>query len=360
MEFSICMIVKNEEKHIENCLRPLSKLGYEIIVVDTGSTDKTVELSKKYTDKVYFFEWVNNFAKAKNYAISMATNDYIFVIDADEYIIEFDKKSIEDFFAKNPDKVGRLKRIEHIIMDNGDINTSTSYTNRFFNKNLYEYAGAIHEQLVKKANSRFKYETKVMNAVADHVGYNTTEEDKLLKAKRNIKILETELKKYMTKEQEKEYAPYIFYHLGKSYYYIKDYEKAVDYFNKAMYYDVDTKLEYVNDMVISFGYCLLNLQRHEDALLLEKVYDAFSNSADFVYLMGHVYMNNAMFVQAVEEFKKATTFKTSNVRGVNSYLSYYNMGVIYEVAGDLDSAIKFYKKASNYIPAMKRLQNIKN
>lgn len=83
---SVCMIVKNEEKVLARCLDSLKGLYEELIIVDTGSTDSTRAIAEKYTDKVYDFEWVEDFSKARNYAMSLATMDYIYMADADEVL----------------------------------------------------------------------------------------------------------------------------------------------------------------------------------------------------------------------------------------------------------------------------------
>ena len=91
---SLCMIVKNEEKVLKRCLDSLSDIMDEIIIVDTGSTDKTKEIAHLYTDKVYDYEWSDDFSAARNYSFSKATMDYIYVADADEVI---DDKNRERF-----------------------------------------------------------------------------------------------------------------------------------------------------------------------------------------------------------------------------------------------------------------------
>lgn len=83
---SACMIVKNEEKFLERCLSCLTGIVDEIIIVDTGSVDKTKEIARRFTDKVYDYSWENDFAKARNFSFSKATKDYIYVADADEVI----------------------------------------------------------------------------------------------------------------------------------------------------------------------------------------------------------------------------------------------------------------------------------
>ena len=85
---SLCMIVKNEEKNLERCLKSYAPLMDEIIVVDTGSTDRTKEIAARFTDKIYDFKWVDDFSAARNFSFEKATCDYIFSADADEVLDE--------------------------------------------------------------------------------------------------------------------------------------------------------------------------------------------------------------------------------------------------------------------------------
>jgi len=108
MTLSLCLIVKNEEKYLWRCLESLYKYVDEIIITDTGSTDKTLEIAKKYTDKIYHFKWIDDFSAARNYCQSYASWDYILWMDGDEYFLENDiiefKKRLKlypniDFFS---------------------------------------------------------------------------------------------------------------------------------------------------------------------------------------------------------------------------------------------------------------------
>jgi len=84
------MIVKNEEDVIERCLNSVAPLVDEIIIVDTGSTDRTKDIVKKFTDKIYDFKWIDDFSAARNYAFDQATMDYILWLDADDIILPED------------------------------------------------------------------------------------------------------------------------------------------------------------------------------------------------------------------------------------------------------------------------------
>lgn len=86
------MIVKNEEQLLERCLEGLKELADEFIIVDTGSTDKTREIARRYTNRIYDFKWENNFADARNFSFSKATKEYIYTADADEILDEENQK----------------------------------------------------------------------------------------------------------------------------------------------------------------------------------------------------------------------------------------------------------------------------
>ncbi|MBI2655567.1 glycosyltransferase [Candidatus Woesearchaeota archaeon] len=98
---SLCMITKNEEKYLEQCLNSVKGLADEIIIVDTGSTDKTKEIAKKFNAKIYDFKWVDNFSAARNESLKHATKDWILVLDADEMIEEKDISKIKELAESN-------------------------------------------------------------------------------------------------------------------------------------------------------------------------------------------------------------------------------------------------------------------
>ena len=99
---SLCMIVKDEEESLPTCLNSIRDYVDEIIIVDTGSTDSTVEIAKSYNAKVYHHPWENSFSKARNYSLSYATCDWILIMDADEEIEKKDAFKLRDVI-KNDD-----------------------------------------------------------------------------------------------------------------------------------------------------------------------------------------------------------------------------------------------------------------
>lgn len=239
-----------------------------------------------------------------------------------------------------------LKRINRVSVGEQE----TEYIeriNRIFSRQQYEYSGSIHEQVTAK--NKEEYETYLAPVVILHDGYEGTEEERRKKAERNLKLLLKELENHPD-------DTYFMYQIGKSYYMAEDYEEAIRYFEKALGYDLNPKLEYVIDMVESYGYALLNTGRVETALQFQGIYEEFGDCADFKFLMGLIYMNNERYEEAVAEFLKATEYKSARMTGTNSYLAYYNAGVIRECLGDIGQALEYYRKCGDYAKAQERIR----
>lgn len=360
---SICIIVKNEEKNINRCLELLSGTGFEIIVVDTGSTDRTKEIALDYTSKVYDFEWCDDFAAAKNFAISKASQSYVMVLDSDEFLKQIDVKMLKKQIQFHPSEVGRICRINVFTRD-GRKQENMEWLNRIFPREKYEYKGRIHEQVTAVSGRSYKtYETSV---VIEHTGYDLPIKERQEKAERNMVLLKQELVDLQNSLKENqpedskvvEQIPYILYQLGKSCYMAEDYKTACDYFAKGLSYDLNPKLEYVIDMVETYGYALINSGQAETALFFENIYAEFGNCADFCFLMGLIYMNNARFEEAVREFLKATRYDECRSKGVNNSAAYYNIGVIYECLGKVALAKEYYQKCGTYPLAVERVEHL--
>ncbi|MBE5882584.1 MAG: glycosyltransferase [Lachnospiraceae bacterium] len=348
---SVCIIAKNEEKNIEKCLRAIHKHPFEIVVVDTGSTDRTKEIAARYADKVVDFEWIDDFSAARNFSISQASHDWILVIDCDEFIDKLNFQVMQKLMKQFPYAIGQLSR-DNICYDSSH-NTIHTYdlVERLFNRRTYHYEGTIHEQVVRKDGGRpFGFEFPLY---VTHTGYYGTPEEIKSKSERNLRLLEKELEQHSD-------DPFLYYHLGESYCLDNNYEKAYEYFDKGLYLDVDETLEYVQRMVVSYGYVLIYTNRLEKAQSLENLYDYFCNVADYLFMLGNVYLKVRRNEDALKAFLTATTCENHFDEGTNSYRAYHNIGCIYEAYGHLDEARKFFAKAGDYLPSVERLSKLTN
>ena len=147
IRISLCMIVKNEERVLARCLDSIADLMDEIIIVDTGSTDRTKAIAAGYTDKIYDFEWIQDFSAARNFAFSHATMEYIYTADADEVVDAENRKRFRYL------KECLLPEIEIVQMKYGNqlqhgtvYNFDEEYRPKLF-KRLREFVweGSVHE-----------------------------------------------------------------------------------------------------------------------------------------------------------------------------------------------------------------------
>lgn len=235
MLLSIVMMVKNEERYLDKTLKSLKPLmkdiNSELIILDTGSDDSTVEIAKRYTDKVFFADWNNDFAHMRNISISYASGDWILILDADEQLTNYDK--LKEFF--NSDLCNKYNSacitLKNILSQDEESYSIAPMLRLFKNYDGFGYKGAIHEQPI--------FKNPIYNDIAmfNHYGYLFEDEEiKQLKDIRNKKILIEEVKKSPN-------DPYMNYQLGKNYIIAKEYEDALYYMEKA--YDIYTKINYI-------------------------------------------------------------------------------------------------------------------
>lgn len=346
---SVCIIARNEEHRIEKCLSSLAPYDFEIVVVDTGSTDRTKEIASRYTDKIYDFVWCDDFSAARNFSLRSATNNWILMLDCDEWIKHLDLEELDYFRKKLSGYVGSVSR-ENLVTENGiQVLNNTDYTERFFDKRLYHYTGMIHEQLTPIRGRDFQ--TMLLHTTILHSGYDMTPEERAAKNERN----RTLLLKQLAQDPDN---PYLYYQLGKTCEIIGDYQNACAYYSKGLEYDLDPELAYVQAMVVSYGNALLYTGQAETALGFEGIYEAFASFADFVYLMGNIYKANGLYEQALEQYQRAMSLPLSKLNGSNSFLPLYQAGEIFLAVGNVDSAVTCYQKCGDYAPAKSRLETL--
>lgn len=149
ISISLCMIVKNEEAVLARCLDSIADLMDEIIIVDTGSTDKTKEIAANYTDQIYDFAWTGNFSDARNFSFSKATKDYIYCADADEVL---DEENRNKFLIL---KKGLLPEIDIVQM---------YYANQLSYNTIYNFDKELRPKLYKRLRT-FVWENAIHEAV---------------------------------------------------------------------------------------------------------------------------------------------------------------------------------------------------
>ena len=336
---SVCMIAKNEERYLEGCLQKLLPYGFEIILVDTGSTDRTMEIAAKYTDKIYEFPWIDDFSAARNYSAKQASNDWILALDCDEYIESIDLENILEIISLNEKIVGRFK-IENLVSDGNGVGKSYHNVSRLYNKKYCLFEGLIHEQIVSINKEIMQYVSLPINI--KHYGYNLTKEENLEKNNRYISLL---LKAIERNPKE----PYYYFQLGKSYAMLDDYEKVYQYLHTALQLEIRPNAGYLDLLLIEYGNAMIHTKRHELAMRLEMMQDRLSEYADYHLLMGKIYHMNNLPLKALGSLVKATTCSKIINCGTNTYFPLNVMSIIYEQMGEKKMADDCKKQAEKLV-----------
>lgn len=223
MNISSCLIVKNEADNIVRSLESIKKIADEIIVVDTGSTDNTVEIAQSFGAKVFFYEWDNNFSNAKNFALDKATGDWIIFLDADEYFGDNAKKKLRfvlKHISPNKNIDALLCKLINIDVQFGRIISENPAIRVFRGKTGIRYEGSIHEQPLKHGKTLNAANITDVSLIIYHTGYSHAVLPE--KIKRNLKILEQDIK-------DNKITNLTYYYMSQSHYSLKNYEETIKY-----------------------------------------------------------------------------------------------------------------------------------
>lgn len=350
MKISACAIVKNEAKNIARWLANMRQIADEIIVVDTGSTDGTLDILGKAGIKPYHFAWCNDFAAAKNYAIQQATGDWIVFLDADEY---FDAKSVQCFRAEmaryhRNKKMGAIMcQLVNIDADNRNKMISTMIQVRIFRNSKYiRYKNPVHEQLVTEPGKYIMQKNFSLQIM--HTGYSAS--IVRAKAERNLPILKQ--KEKLASSQHEKGEIYLF--LMDAYNCLGDYENVRQYAKKA----IEAKAEILGNAIHPYALligAMISLGMAEQDIIdeIKKARDKFPKEPFFLIQQGHYCYIHGDCLQAQTCLLKALSLRkelekqigkgeiiTDNTRNTLPVL-YSCLGDIYIRKGEKKRALEF-------------------
>ena len=222
------MIVKNESKYLNDCLLSVKDVVDEIVLVDTGSEDDTIEIARRFGAKIFSFDWVNDFSAARNFALSKSTGRWILYLDADERLKPESLNEVKKIVEGNK-KVGVWCKVVSVDGKNNRPNLM-KYVRLFKNSKGIKFSGKAHEQIFPSLIQN-GYSTINSNIEIIHFGYNVDKEELDKKAVRNLELL---LSEYRENENS-----YVAFQIAQSYAIIKNETNARYYFERAL---LDPKL----------------------------------------------------------------------------------------------------------------------
>jgi len=341
MKIAGCVITKNEEENIKRCIESYKDIVDEIIVVDTGSSDNTVEIAKQLGAKVYHYEWHNDFAAAKNYALSLTKADWIIFLDADEFFAEghcFNVKKYITLLHRGEKYDGICCRMAN-IEENGEIKNYIVQVRIFRNRPDIRYENSIHEQISKKSGDLKVFFVDKEDILIYHTGYSS--DVGTTKAERNLKLL--------LKLEEKGNLPIYFnVYLSDCYITLKDWDKAIIYAERHIS-GGKSFIGYNIKPYINIIYAMI--QRKDDAeLIIEKITEfikKFSDNPTFYMFMADILYEEKRYTEAFEFYKKTVELNEKyngieiNLAVNKKHYLYYKMGYIYYLSNDYENAFTY-------------------
>lgn len=331
IRLSQCMIVKNEEKNIEKALTWGKELMWEQIVVDTGSTDRTVEIAQKLGATIYHFPWIDDFAAAKNFAIEQAKGDWIAFLDADEYLSPEGVKSMSALL-----KGSQLQRFDGIstgwqqLDDEGHIFSSATQVRFFKHLPDIRYRRKIHEQLVSVKGRKLKIADAVLEISIFHTGYQKQALAGKKKSGRNMRLIQEELKEH---PDDYEMLGY----LGDEYYVDGKMEEAMQAYRRSIACMPSNLPDYDQRSAVTFCRLLTILTEEKKALYteIETIYRTATRllpqEADFAYIIGRYFAASGDAVLAISYLEQAVTKLTTYGCNNKALLLAANLGDAFDL-----------------------------
>lgn len=222
---SVCMIVKNEQEFIEECLQSVRDVADEIIVVDTGCTDRTIEIATNYKAKIFSFDWVDDFSAARNESIKYATGDWILWLDADERLRPESMNQLKQLLKKEKRPTAYVLPIWNMLADKKNYKISDAHR-LFTNHKGLSFTGRVHEQIVQSLAER-NGQVRECTVTLLHLGYGLDESAQQKKIRRNRLLLEK-----MVKDEPKN--AYAHFTLAQNYSGSFEWDKAVRHYQIAL------------------------------------------------------------------------------------------------------------------------------
>lgn len=349
---SACLMVKNEEELLPGCLDSIRDWVDEIIIVDTGSSDRTIEIARSYGAKIFEHPWEGSFSKSRNYTLQYATKDWVFIIDADERVYQEDIEQVL--------KAANLPTADVVTVNVYNVYQEHENTvvflpsHRFIRREINpRYEGIVHNQLVLPENARY-----VRSGVRiKHLGYGLSPEKMKLKAQRTRALLEQQLRE----NPNNAFALFNYAQLLRSSpegFQREDAPLILDAASRAIKLTTpdDAAGRHIHLMCLDqLAWTHYFLGEYEKALeYSERALAAKPGYLDPLLLRGYIYFHLNELEQASQHFERylkaqAAYDPSKELENIilihlNSQAdAHFNLGAIAELSGDMEKARKHYR-----------------
>ena len=351
MKISACVITKNEAENLPHWLRSMRVFADEMIVVDTGSTDATVEIARAGGAQVFHFDWINDFAAAKNFALDQAAGDWVVFTDADEYFTEESEPRVRPLieeYDKKKTMDGFIVHLVNIDMDTGALMGTTAEVQRIFRRAPHiRFVGSIHEHVENLSGDAGREMMMAPGLTLYHTGYSP----RIIKqkSKRDLELL-------LARRARGEHKKLDEYHLMDCYYTLEDYPQAAHYARLAL--DSEHRPVGSEDRphaVLLQSLILIKAADAEITAAYDAAREVLPEKADFPLIYGTYAWDRAYFTTACEAYAEGIRlhedfYREGDFSGVLAPTAYVRLGEAAALRGHMEEALLLHERAVRMNP----------
>lgn len=335
---SLCMIVRDEDETIARCLDTVKDIVDEIIVVDTGSVDKTKDMVSRYTACIYDFKWIDDFAAARNYSFSKATKEYILWLDADDVFMEEDRNKLKYLKEHMDPSVDVVMMKYNLGVDNKERPACTYYRERLLKRDKnFKWHDPVHEYIEPTGN-------------INTVDISLTHKKLKQRSARNLGIF----KKMIQDGKELSHRNCFYY--GRELNVNGRYDEAMVYFEKFLSQDGGFFSNYMDACIDFSKIYKMKGDRKNAVKTLLRCFEFGMPRAEICCELGIQYEEMQDYQWAISWYQIATKLdKPINTLGAvvhdfYDYIPYASIGICYFKLNNIKQAIKYNEKAAEFKP----------
>ena len=333
-KISLCMIVKNEERVLAQCLESALPYFFEIIVVDTGSTDRTKEIAREFGVKLIESTWPDSFSVARNESLSHATGDWVFWMDADDVLPLSSGEAVLHAAINAPEDINGFIVPVQFVEDGPDAGTRVDHVKLFRNFEGIHFVGRIHEQILESINEQGG-EIARLNAIVLHAGYDTSAVGQARKRERDWHLLNLDL-------QDRPEHPFVWFNIGMTHHYTGGHIEAIEALRQCLEYSGPT------DSTLRKTYAMLGVSQRilGDLAGAEQTFrDGLARvgeDPELAYQLAMTLTDQGRYLEAKHLYENLPTdtgrFFTSIDRGILTFKRLHNLGGVKYTLGDYAAA----------------------
>ncbi|MBS1705489.1 MAG: glycosyltransferase [Armatimonadetes bacterium] len=346
-KISLCMIVKNEERVLEQCLKSAMPFFHETIIVDTGSTDRTLEIAESLGARVYHHAWEDSFSVARNHSLGYATGNWIFWMDADDTLpFESGLMLLDAATTAGPEIAGFVVPVQ-FVDDGPDSGTRVDHVKLFRRLPGLNFTFHIHEQILPSLQEHPGHIAR-LNCTVLHSGYDTSTEGQSRKRDRDLKLLALDYSDNPT-------HPFVLFNLGMTHHFMGNHNEAIGWLRKSIQHSEGVESH------LRKSYCLLAVSRREaegNWSALETLEEGIAKvgwDPELYFHLGMTYSRMGQIQEAICAYENALSgntdgFYSSYDVSIRGHKTLFNLASLYLEAKDYGRARQLWIESMETSP----------